>query len=149
LSYLILENCVGCGICAPKCPTRAITGRDNSIYFIDSKLCIDCGVCGIYCPVEAVVDASGARVKRIDQLQMPKARVEEELCSACEYCVDICPFNCISMRPRSDPSAFFKTAVVDGNLCVGCGLCEKVCAKGSIRVGHSAELIAYMPDRLS
>jgi Na+-translocating ferredoxin:NAD+ oxidoreductase subunit B len=149
VSHLILENCVGCGICAPKCPTREITGKENSIYYIDSKHCIDCGVCGVYCPVEAVVDASGMRVKRIDQLQMPKARVEEELCSACEYCVDICPFDCITLRPRSDPSAFFKAAFVDEKLCVGCGLCEKVCSKGSIRVGRSTESIAFAPDRSS
>ena len=62
MPHLILENCVGCGACAPKCPTRAIAGRDNSICYIDSNLCIDCSVCGFYCPVEAVVDASGARV---------------------------------------------------------------------------------------
>ena len=52
------------------------------------------------------------------------------------------------MRPRSDPSAFFKAAVVDESLCVGCRLCERVCSQESIRVGRPAELAAYPINEL-
>lgn len=148
MSHTILENCVGCGFCAGKCPTRAIAGNDNSIYYIDASLCINCGVCGIVCPTESVVDASGFRIRKIDPLQMPKARVEEVLCSACEYCIDICLFNCISLQPRADRSEFFKAAVVDENLCVGCKMCEKVCEKGSIKIRRSLEFATYQTSEM-
>jgi len=45
--------------------------------------------------------------------------------------VDICPFHCLEL----EGDAFQSVAVlVDSKSCVGCGLCEEVCAKDAIDV---------------
>ena len=45
-------------------------------------------------------------------------------CCGCEACVQICPKHCISFTPDSEG---FSYPNVDENLCIKCGLCEKVC----------------------
>jgi ferredoxin len=117
------------------------------MFNIDPALCIDCGVCGIHCPVEAIVNSEGETVKKIKPLAIPKAKVDPETCTACEFCVDICPFDCISMQPRTDHPEFFRIAVVDEKKCVSCKLCETVCIKGSITIDRPAELMSFAPNR--
>jgi electron transport complex protein RnfB len=145
--HTILSTCIGCTLCEVKCPTEAIAGVKKSMFNIDPALCIDCGVCGIHCPVEAIVNSEGETVKKIKPLAIPKAKVDPETCTACEFCVDICPFDCISMQPRTDHPEFFRIAVVDEKKCVSCKLCETVCIKGSITIDRPAELMSFAPNR--
>lgn len=53
-----------------------------------------------------------------------KIYLTEASCCGCEACVNICPKNAISMQAGTLGSLF---PVIDSNLCVECGLCEKVC----------------------
>lgn len=145
MAHVILDNCILCDICPSKCPTEAIAGASNAIYHIDPSRCIDCGACGIHCPVGAIVDSRGEVVKKIEPV--PKAKVDPVTCSACEFCVDICPVECISMQPRTSPPEFYWVAVVDEDKCTSCKLCETVCMKESITVGRTAELMSYLPYR--
>lgn len=55
------NKCIGCGLCAKKCPVGAITGERKSAHVIDLNQCIKCGVCFTVCPVKAVQKNGGAK----------------------------------------------------------------------------------------
>ncbi|MCP4329649.1 MAG: hydrogenase iron-sulfur subunit [Alphaproteobacteria bacterium] len=55
------------------------------------------------------------------------AVVHLESCNGCSRCEADCPFNAITMVPRSDGLAFEEEAVVNPALCVGCGICAGAC----------------------
>jgi len=55
------------------------------------------------------------------------AVVHLESCNGCSRCADDCPYQAIEMRPRSDALPFDREAVVDGSLCVSCGICAGAC----------------------
>lgn len=45
-------------------------------------------------------------------------------CSGCQACVHSCPMQCISVKPDNEG---FLYPEVDGEKCINCGLCNKVC----------------------
>lgn len=126
MAYFITEKCIGCSICEIKCPTDTIVGEKKGMYQIISNGCIDCGTCGIWCPADAIEDSEGNLVKGVKVKEIPKAKVDEDACISCEYCVDACPFDCITMETHPD-GQFPEIAVVDEKKCVGCRLCEEAC----------------------
>ncbi len=59
--------------------------------------------------------------------RVPAAVVDLDNCNGCTRCVEDCPYNAVTMMPRSDGKPFPQEAVVKPKLCVGCGICAGAC----------------------
>ncbi len=57
-------------------------------------------------------------------------------CNACNTCVVDCPYEAISLVPRTDGRNFEKEARVDPSRCVGCGICAGSCATAGAGLPH-------------
>jgi ferredoxin/coenzyme F420-reducing hydrogenase delta subunit len=62
---------------------------------------------------------------RTEELPAP-ATVNERVCTGCEQCVNDCPYEAISMVPRTDGRSGF-VAQVKTDLCTSCGICIGSC----------------------
>ena len=133
---IIPELCIGCTACAKKCPVYCITGESKQLHWIDPLACIDCGACGIVCPTEAILDQNGLPLPFLKKKgDRPIAVIDEIFCSGCDYCTDICPFDCLEIVKEHDrPLANSVVKMVNESNCVACRLCEDVCQKDAITV---------------
>ena len=115
MSYKIIETCIGCTACTKRCPTNAITGERNGLHVIDPSLCIDCGACGIVCPPEAILNTFGDACRSLKKNDWPKSVVIEEKCigSGCELCINVCPFDALSLQHSDRIDDFFGVSTVD------------------------------------
>ena len=48
------RTCIGCQLCAKKCPAQAISGEKKKAHVIDREKCVRCGVCAQVCPKKSV-----------------------------------------------------------------------------------------------
>jgi ferredoxin len=52
---IIEGDCVGCGACAERCPSIAISRSTPGLFEINHSLCVACGYCAPVCPVNAII----------------------------------------------------------------------------------------------
>jgi NADH-quinone oxidoreductase subunit F/NADP-reducing hydrogenase subunit HndC len=58
LRYEILgDKCIGCGLCARRCPANCISGERRQPHVIDQSKCVKCGECFKNCKFGAIVKA--------------------------------------------------------------------------------------------
>jgi heterodisulfide reductase subunit A len=83
----------------------------------------------------AQASAAAARVlsvisKGVVELEAATAVVDEQLCSGCKTCIDLCPYKAISFIDDK------KVASINEALCKGCGTCGAACPAGAIVSKH-------------
>ncbi len=61
------------------------------------------------------------------ELEPNTAWIEEEMCSGCKTCLDLCPYNAITRDEEKE------IAVIDEALCKGCGTCVAACPSGAAK----------------
>jgi heterodisulfide reductase subunit A len=86
---------------------------------------------------DTVAQASAAAGKALSliglgEIEVPgtTAFIDEELCSGCKSCLDICPYNAISFVEEKTRS------VVNEVQCKGCGTCVATCPSAAIQARH-------------
>ena len=128
-----LESCTGCGDCVEACPHESISvleenhvsdvpyRQETPVIYPDEQPCYLCEdfPCIAACEPEAL-----RPVGTFKEVDMGIAVVSQRICTAgqgCNACVAQCPTRAIAMD-------FASLAIrVDGDLCVGCGICEHTC----------------------
>jgi heterodisulfide reductase subunit A len=98
----------------------------------------------------AQASAAAARVlamisKGNIEIEAATAVVDEKVCSGCQLCLKVCPFNAISFDEEK------KVARVNDALCKGCGTCTATCPSGAINLRHFSDrqIVAQMEGILA
>jgi heterodisulfide reductase subunit A len=88
---------------------------------------------------EVVAQASGAAAKAIAILSQDRlfhspmvAKVKLNLCTGCGMCVDVCPYDALSLKDSK--------VEVNEVLCEGCGTCSATCLRAAIEVKNITPL---------
>ena len=54
IKYVVTEECIGCTICAQRCPSDAIAFKPYEVHRINAEKCIKCDICRQACPENAI-----------------------------------------------------------------------------------------------
>jgi len=140
-----LESCTGCGECVVACPhgsIRVFKENETPVVYPDEKPCYLCDAfpCIAACEPEALQP-----VGTVNAVAMGIAVVSQRLCTSgqgCNACVAQCPTRAIDMDFAS------MSIRVDGNLCVGCGICEYTCktVNDQVAITVSRERSGILPE---
>ncbi len=55
IKYSITDDCIGCTMCAQRCPSEAIEAKPYELHWVDNEKCIKCDICKQICPTHAVI----------------------------------------------------------------------------------------------
>src|SRR5690606_42039632 len=101
--------------------------------------------------LEAILDTFGDVCRSLKKNEWPKAVVIEEKCigSGCELCINICPFDALSLQHTDRIDDFFGVSTVDEKKCTGCRLCEDVCGWDAVHIFPLQPEVKNDPSKLS
>ncbi len=77
---------------------------------------------------------------RLVDLDLVKARVDEEKCDCCALCLNVCPYEALALERDQQEEDAVESAtgkqrlVVRAAKCKGCGSCQATCPKEGISV---------------
>ncbi len=90
-----------------------------------------CNCCGCCC--EAMIAARKFAIMNPVHTTNFIPEVNEQECTGCGDCVNICPVEAMTLVSSNDPEKpKKKKARLNEEICLGCGLCVRACTKGDI-----------------
>ena len=111
-------GCIGCGICAKKCPVDAINMEDN-LAVMDYEKCINCGICAEACPMDTI-DFYGDKIEKVEV---------NDKCIGCTLCARACPVDAVEGEVKNPHT-------IDQEACIQCGACYEACKKDAIDIDY-------------
>lgn len=78
----------------------------------------------------------------------PKAWIDTDGCTGCEWCVDFCPVDCIDKidDPYYAGDGTHQVVIVDWDVCTGCTICAKECPWDTIVMIDGTEVEAMLTE---
>jgi len=150
-----MRACYSCGTCVSRCiipwrdaaynPRRVLhmvgLGMREAVYE-DMTIwhCTACDLCLAGCPQEVrISDVIGAlRESALEaghSSPLETVVVDETLCAGCGTCVNLCPYEALSLTPHGGA----QVSTADHNRCMGCGSCVAACPNNAIGGGSFAD----------
>ena len=99
-----------------------------------------CNCCGCCC--EAMIAARKFGIMNPVHTTNFIPEVNEQECTGCGDCVNICPVEAMTLISSNDPNKpKKKNARLNEEICLGCGLCVRACTKGYINLKSRPERV--------
>ena len=162
-----LYMCYSCGTCVGNCPIQStgeltynprrliqkvINGLEQEAFEDRTTwLCSACDLCYPMCPQKIHVSGVMMAVKELAvqagaRTQINTASVNKQTCVACGLCVEVCPYEAISLAEREVAGHVQISASVDAEHCMACGLCVANCRSSSIELADQFSSEALMDN---
>jgi formate hydrogenlyase subunit 6/NADH:ubiquinone oxidoreductase subunit I len=155
---IVIEDCILCGICARKCPTKAIAvAKDAQSWTIHRMQCIQCSCCVEVCPKKCLENkneyTAPSAEKSADSFVKPASEAAAgaaapaapadgtlkcgDTCIYCGICAKKCPQDALTVsRAKKNAQTGEQEGEnlwsVNAESCILCGICIEACPKKSL-----------------
>ncbi len=75
--------------------------------------------------------SSGPLFNMLDRFFSLRPAVDNDKCTACGQCAEICAAKVITVDPKAKPK---RRTVIDKNNCISCFCCQEICPEGAIQI---------------
>lgn len=135
VAFIRAEECVGCALCLPVCPTDAIVGAARLAHAVLEKDCTGCALCLPVCPTDAIVMRPPKKRTALNYTLAAfraAAKTQQDAgqqCIRCNLCAEVCPAGLAPMNlyALSMDDELVKMTKGGVEQCIHCRQCDDIC----------------------